>query len=174
MPQTLLWAGSRQQMADDHSRVVALCPFNFLRASNIDRCGGVNDGRFALPMGRSMEYRGVEYTIVRDERGDWQWAVSLGNPETIQSGHATSKGAAVIKVWAAIDRTHRKVSCPNRPWLANRSRPYNPLPCYRDFPVLWSRNSCSARYGRGGISRPEPSWVLPEAQRKGPLWRQEV
>jgi hypothetical protein len=59
-----------------------------------------------------MEYRGVEYTVERDERGDWQWAVSLGNPETIKSSHAPSKGAAVLKVWAAIDRTHRKVSLP--------------------------------------------------------------
>ena len=57
-----------------------------------------------------MEYRGIEYTVVRDERGDWQWAVSLGDPGTIKSGHATSKGAAVLKVWAAIDRTHRKAS----------------------------------------------------------------
>jgi hypothetical protein len=55
-----------------------------------------------------MEYRGIEYTVVRDEQGDWQWSVSLGNPEKIKSGHATSKGAAVLKVWAAIDRTHRK------------------------------------------------------------------
>jgi len=51
-----------------------------------------------------MEYRGIEYTVVRDEHGNWQWAVSLGNPEKIKSGHATSKGAAVLKVWAAIDR----------------------------------------------------------------------
>jgi hypothetical protein len=55
-----------------------------------------------------MEYRGIEYTVVRDDHGNWQWAVSLGNPETIKSGHAKSKGAAVIKVWAAIDRTRRK------------------------------------------------------------------
>jgi hypothetical protein len=54
-----------------------------------------------------MEYRGIEYTVVQDERGDWQWSVSLGNPEKIKSGHAPSKGAAVLKVWAAIDRTHR-------------------------------------------------------------------
>jgi hypothetical protein len=59
-----------------------------------------------------MEYRGFEYTVVRDERGDWQWTVSLGNPEKIKSGHAPSKGAAVLKVWAAIDRTHRKVRLP--------------------------------------------------------------
>jgi hypothetical protein len=51
-----------------------------------------------------MEYRGVEYTVVRDEQGDWQWTVSLGNPEKIQSGHAVSKGTAILKVWAAIDR----------------------------------------------------------------------
>ena len=57
-----------------------------------------------------MEYRGVEYTVVQDEHGNWEWAVSLGNPVKIKSGHAASKGAAVIKVWAAIDRTHRKVS----------------------------------------------------------------
>ena len=105
--QTLLWSDTRQQIADGHSRVVGLS-FNFLRASNIDHCSGVRDGRFPLPIGGSMEYRGIEYTVVRDERGDWQWAVSLGNPATIKSGHATSKGAAVLKVWAAIDRTHRK------------------------------------------------------------------
>jgi hypothetical protein len=57
-----------------------------------------------------MEYRGVEYTVVQDEHGNWQWAVSLGIPEKIKSGHAASKGAAVLKVWAAIDRTHRKAN----------------------------------------------------------------
>jgi hypothetical protein len=74
-----------------------------------------------------MEYRGVEYTVVRDDRGDWQWAVSLGNPETIKTGHATSKGAAVLKVWGAIDRTHRKVSSPpERTSLATKSRRKTP------------------------------------------------
>ena len=63
-----------------------------------------------MAIGRSMEYRGIEYTVVRDERGDWQWSVSLGNPKKIKLGHATSKGAAVLKVWAAIDRTHREAS----------------------------------------------------------------
>jgi hypothetical protein len=86
-------------------------------------CGGVRDGRFPLPIGRSMEYRGVEYTVVRDERGDWQWAVSLGNPETIKSGHATGKGAAVLKVWAAIDRKHRKVSLQPRPNVSGNEVP---------------------------------------------------
>jgi hypothetical protein len=70
-----------------------------------------------------MEYRGVEYTVERDERGDWQWAVSLGNPETIKSGHAPSKGAAVLKVWAAIDRTHRKVSLPPIPNVSGNEVP---------------------------------------------------
>jgi hypothetical protein len=57
-----------------------------------------------------MEYRGVEYTVLQDEHGKWQWAVSSGNPAKIKSGNAASKGAAVIKVWAAVDRAHRKVS----------------------------------------------------------------
>ena len=70
-----------------------------------------------------MEYRGVAYTVVRDERGDWQWTVSLGNPETIKTGHATSKGAAVLKVWGAIDRTHRKVSLPPGPNVTGNEVP---------------------------------------------------
>jgi hypothetical protein len=45
-----------------------------------------------------MEYRGVEYTVVRDEHDNWQWSVSLGNPEKIKSGHTPSKGAAVLRV----------------------------------------------------------------------------
>jgi hypothetical protein len=28
-----------------------------------------------------MEYRGIEYTVVQDEHGNWHWSVSLGNPE---------------------------------------------------------------------------------------------
>jgi hypothetical protein len=114
---------SRQLIAAGHSRVVGLCPFNFLRASNIDHCGGVRDRRFALAIGRSMEYRGIEYTVMRDERGDWQWSVSLGNPEKIKLGHATSKGAAVLKVWAAIDRTHRKASLRPRPNVSGNEVP---------------------------------------------------
>ena len=57
-----------------------------------------------------MEYRGIEYTVVRDEGGDWQWTVSLGNPETVESGQAASKGTAILKVWAAIDRAHRRAN----------------------------------------------------------------
>jgi hypothetical protein len=37
-----------------------------------------------------MEYRGVEYTVIVDERGNWQWAVSLGNPKKIKSGQAAT------------------------------------------------------------------------------------
>ena len=44
-----------------------------------------------------MEYRGIEYTVVRDEGGDWQWTVSLGNPEAIKSGQAASKGPLYLK-----------------------------------------------------------------------------
>jgi hypothetical protein len=51
-----------------------------------------------------MEYRGIEYTVVQDEHGNWHWSVSLGNPETIKSGQATTKGVAIIRVWAVIDR----------------------------------------------------------------------
>jgi hypothetical protein len=69
-----------------------------------------------------MEYRGIEYTVVRDEHGNWQ-AVSLGKPEKIKSGHATSKGAAVLKVWAAIDRTHRKTSLRSIPNVSDNEIP---------------------------------------------------
>jgi hypothetical protein len=51
-----------------------------------------------------MEYRGVQYTIAEDDQG-WQWSVVLGRPPKIKSGHALSKGTAILKVWAAIDRS---------------------------------------------------------------------
>jgi hypothetical protein len=35
-----------------------------------------------------MEYRDVQYTLEKDDRGGWQWAVVLGSPPTIKSGHA--------------------------------------------------------------------------------------
>jgi hypothetical protein len=50
-----------------------------------------------------MEYRDVQYTLEEDDRG-WQWTVILGSPSEIESGHAVSKGTAILKVWAAIDR----------------------------------------------------------------------
>jgi hypothetical protein len=50
-----------------------------------------------------MDYRGVQYILAEDDYG-WQWTVSLGNPEVVQSGRALSKGNAILKVWAAIDR----------------------------------------------------------------------
>jgi hypothetical protein len=49
-----------------------------------------------------MEYRGVEYTLEEDGFGGWQWAVVLGSPPTIKSGHAPTRGIAILKVWAAI------------------------------------------------------------------------
>jgi hypothetical protein len=70
-----------------------------------------------------MEYRGIEYTVVRDEEGDWQWAVSLGNPETIKAGQAASKGTAILKVWAAIDRAHRRASRQSRLNVAGNEVP---------------------------------------------------
>jgi hypothetical protein len=50
-----------------------------------------------------MEYRGVQYTLEEDNHG-WQWTVVLGSPPKTKSGHAVTKGSAIIKVWAAIDR----------------------------------------------------------------------
>jgi hypothetical protein len=51
-----------------------------------------------------MEYREVQYTLEEDGLSGWQWAVVLGSPPKLKSGRAVTKGAAVIKVWAAIDR----------------------------------------------------------------------
>jgi hypothetical protein len=51
-----------------------------------------------------MEYRDVQYTLEEDGLGGWQWTVVLGSPPTIESGHAPTKGIAILKVWAAIDR----------------------------------------------------------------------
>jgi hypothetical protein len=50
-----------------------------------------------------MEYRDVQYAVEEDERG-WKWSVILGSPPKIESGHAPTKGIAILKVWAAIDR----------------------------------------------------------------------
>ena len=42
---------------------------------------------------KATEYRGVRYTrVIVDEQGDWQWAVSLGNPKKVKSGQAATKG----------------------------------------------------------------------------------
>jgi hypothetical protein len=81
--QTLLWAGTRQQIADGHSRVVGLYRFNFLRASNIDHCGGVRDGRLPLPIGRSMEYEASSIrwseTSEATGNGPCRWATRKRN-----------------------------------------------------------------------------------------------
>jgi hypothetical protein len=51
-----------------------------------------------------MEYREVQYTLEEDGRGGWLWAVVLGSPPKINSGQAPTKGIAILKVRAAIDR----------------------------------------------------------------------
>jgi hypothetical protein len=51
-----------------------------------------------------MEYRDVQYTLEEDGLDGWQWAVVLGSPPTVKSGHAPTKGIAILKGWAAIDR----------------------------------------------------------------------
>ena len=58
---------------------------------------------------KAMEYRGVQYTLIVDEQGDWQWAVSMGNPKKIKSGQAATKGTAILKVWAVIDRASASI-----------------------------------------------------------------
>ena len=50
-----------------------------------------------------MEYRGVQYAVAEDDFG-WLWSVVLGSPPKIKSGHAVTKGTAILKVWTAIDR----------------------------------------------------------------------
>jgi hypothetical protein len=64
---------------------------------------GAAAGSECATLVKAMEYRGVEYTVIVDERGNWQWAVSLGNPKKIKSGQAATKGTAILKVWAAIE-----------------------------------------------------------------------
>jgi hypothetical protein len=70
-----------------------------------------------------MEYRGIEYKVIRDEGSGWQWTVSLGNPQTIKSGQAASKGTAILQVWAAIDRAHRRTSSKSRLNVAGKEDP---------------------------------------------------
>jgi hypothetical protein len=55
-----------------------------------------------------MDYRGIQYILTEDDYG-WQWTVFLGNPETPKSGRALNKGNAILKVWAAIDRSLKLV-----------------------------------------------------------------
>jgi hypothetical protein len=50
-----------------------------------------------------MEYRDVQYALEKDGHG-WKWSVVLGSPPEIKSGHAQTKGIAILKVWGAIDR----------------------------------------------------------------------
>jgi hypothetical protein len=61
------------------------------------------------PEAESRPYRSVngiprlQYTVAEDDFG-WLWSVVLGSPPKIKSGHAVTKGTAILKVWAAIDR----------------------------------------------------------------------
>ena len=60
---------------------------------------------------KTMEYRGVEYTIVQGiERGTWRWTVSLGN-NISKSGQAIGKTEAVAQATRVIDKalTPKKV-----------------------------------------------------------------
>jgi hypothetical protein len=41
--------------------------------------------------------------VAEDDFG-WLWSVALGSPPKIKSGRAVTKGTAILRVWAAIDR----------------------------------------------------------------------
>jgi hypothetical protein len=49
-------------------------------------------------------YREVQYTLEEDGLSGWQWAWFSARPPTIKSGQAVTRGAAIIRVWAANDR----------------------------------------------------------------------
>jgi hypothetical protein len=51
-----------------------------------------------------MEYRGVRFVVVKDERlGRWRWSVLLGRPEMLRIGDAESEHKADVQVRAVID-----------------------------------------------------------------------
>jgi hypothetical protein len=52
-----------------------------------------------------MEYRGVKYAVVKDERlGLWRWSVLVGRPEMLRIGDAKSEHKAEVQVQFVIDR----------------------------------------------------------------------
>jgi hypothetical protein len=52
-----------------------------------------------------MEYRGIEYTIVRGSQPDvWKWAVIVGDPEVLRTGEASNEQRAETRVRSIIDR----------------------------------------------------------------------
>ena len=121
--QTLLWAGTRQQIADGHSRVVGLYRFNFLRASNIDHCGGVRDGRLPLPIGRSMEYEASSIrwseTSEATGNGPCRWATRQRSNQAMPRARALP----YLKYGPqSIGRTARRAYGPYRTYLATEFR----------------------------------------------------
>jgi hypothetical protein len=53
-----------------------------------------------------MEYRGVKYAVVKDERlGLWRWSVLVGRPEVLRVGEAEHR--ADVQVQFVIDRALR-------------------------------------------------------------------
>jgi hypothetical protein len=62
------------------------------------------DNTIMARVSSSMEYRGVEYSILQGvERGKWMWSLSL-ETNVKKSGQASSKPLAVIGAERAIDR----------------------------------------------------------------------
>jgi hypothetical protein len=52
-----------------------------------------------------MEYRGVKYAVLKDERlGRWRWSVLVGRPEMLRIGDADSEHKADVQVRSVIDR----------------------------------------------------------------------
>jgi hypothetical protein len=58
------------------------------------------------------EHRGVRYSVVRGKGGVWEWRVSMGDPEVLRTGEATTAYHADLKVRQVIDTALRRF--PNR------------------------------------------------------------
>jgi hypothetical protein len=58
------------------------------------------------------EHRGVRYSVVRGKGGVWEWRVSMGVPEVLRTGEATTAYHADLKVRQVIDTALRRF--PNR------------------------------------------------------------
>jgi hypothetical protein len=53
-----------------------------------------------------MDYRGVKYSIVQGSLPDvWKWSVTVGDPEMLRIGEASSEERAEIQVRSLIDRS---------------------------------------------------------------------
>jgi hypothetical protein len=52
-----------------------------------------------------MDYRGVKYSIVQGSLPDvWKWSVTVGDPEMLRIGEASSEERAEIQIRSLIDR----------------------------------------------------------------------